>query len=371
MTIPSAAATWPAVLNRLLAGTDLDEGDAAWAMTSILTGEATAAQIAGFVVALRAKGETPGEVNALVSAMLGQARPLDLGAGGPAVVLDVVGTGGDQSHSVNISTMAALVCAAAGAPIVKHGNRAASSSTGTADVLEELGVAIDLEPDDVARSLMEAGIGFCYAPTFHPALRHAGPSRRELGVPTVFNILGPLTNPAFARSALIGCASPILAPVMADVLRRRGVRALVVRGDDGLDEISTAATTQVWDVTSPTVDHVVLDPTEIGVARVDPTLLRGGDRQRNAELLRKALGAVDPSDPDAEQVGAIVDAVALNAAAALVAYAAAVADEPTPSDVPLADRIAAHLPTTRSVLASGSALALLERWVVVTQALRR
>ena len=365
MTMPSSAVTWPAVLNQLLAGAELDEADAAWAMTSILSGEATAAQIAGFVVALRAKGETPGEVNALVSAMLDQARLLDLGVDAPAVVLDVVGTGGDQSHSVNISTMAAIVCAAAGVPIVKHGNRAASSSTGTADVLEELSVAIDLEP---------AGIGFCFASTFHPAMRHAGPTRRELGVPTVFNILGPLTNPAYARSALIGCASPILAPVMADVLSRRGVRALVVRGDDGLDEISTAATTQVWDVTSPTVEHVVLDPTQIGVARVDPALLRGGDRQRNAALLRKALGGVDAfeaADPDAEQVGAIVEAVALNAAAALVAYSSAVADDATASEVPLADRIAAYLPTTRSVLADGSALTLLERWASVTQALRR
>ena len=375
----SAARThhgWPQVLSALLAGNDLSEGEAAWAMTQILEGEASSAQIAGFVTALRAKGETAPEVNALVTVMLAHARLLDLGADAPSVVLDVVGTGGDQSHSVNISTMTALVCAAAGAPIVKHGNRAASSSTGTADVLEELGVAIDLAPEDVAECVLRVGIGFCFAQTHHPAMRHAGPPRRELGVPTVFNILGPLTNPGGAQAALIGCASAAMAPVMADVLCRRGVRALVVRGDDGLDELSTTGTSQVWDATSTSVRQVTIDPVDLGLELVEADLLRGGDRTRNAELLRKALGGWAANDVDAARAAAIRDAVALNAAAALVAYGAALdavsggeqAHSAAPID--LTDRIARRLPEAQDILASGAALVLLDRWIEVSRALR-
>ena len=338
-------------------------------MNQILSGEATPAQVAGFVTALRAKGETPTEVAALVDVMLEHARLLDLGSGRPPVLLDVVGTGGDQSHSVNISTMAALVCAAAGAPIVKHGNRAASSSTGTADVLEELGVAIDLDPAGVSQSVALAGIGFCFAPTHHPAMRHAGPTRRELGVPTVFNILGPLTNPGLAEAALIGCASPTLAPVMADVLFRRGVRALVVRGDDGLDEISTITTTRVWDATGDVVVETTIDPTALGITLVQSDALRGGDSVRNALLLRKALGAADVDDADAEQVVAIRDAVALNAAAALVAFDAA-SGVAASGETPLQARVGRRLPDARAAIESGAALALLDRWIAVTRTLR-
>lgn len=357
------------MLSRLTSSRDLDAGSAAWAMTSILTGDATSAQMAAFVAALRTKGETPEEVDALVSVMLQHARLLDLGPNAPDVVLDVVGTGGDQAHTVNISTMTALVCAAAGVPVVKHGNRAASSSTGTADVLEELGVVIDLEPEAVAASVRQAGIGFCFAPVHHPAMRFAGPTRRELGFPTVFNILGPLTNPAGAKAALIGAASLALAPVMADVLSRRGVRALVVRGEDGLDEISTSGATRIWDATSGAVDEVLIDVNDVGIEPADPQLLRGGDRSRNAELLRKALAATcDSMDEDVTRVTAIRDAVALNAAAALVAYDAAMG---LPVDQPLAERIRGRLVGARDVLDSGAALASLDRWIDVTVALRR
>ncbi len=373
MTAARPQPSWPSVLSALLSGTDLAEPDAAWAMTRILSGDASPAQIAGFVTALKAKGETAGEVNALVDVMLAHARLLDLGDDGPEVVLDVVGTGGDQSRSVNISTMTALVCAAAGAPIVKHGNRAASSATGTADVLEELGVAIDLDPVGVAECVAEPGIGFCFAQTHHPAMRHAGPTRRELGVPTVFNILGPLTNPAGAQAALIGCASPSMAPVMADVLCRRGVRALVVRGDDGLDEISTTGTTQVWDATGTQVRRTSIDPVALGVSLVDPELLRGGEPVRNAELLRKALGGCPAADPDQARARAIADAVAINAAAALVCYdaalSAAAGSEPEP-DRDLTARMAERLPLVREVLASGAALVTLDRWIAVSRALR-
>ena len=362
---------WPAVLSTLLAGRDLDPEAAAWAMEEILSGTATSGQLAAFVTALRAKGESPAEVDALVTVMLGHARLLDFGADAP-LALDVVGTGGDQAHTVNISTMSALVCAAAGAPIVKHGNRAASSATGTADVLERLGVVIDLPPEGVVASVRRAGIGFCFAQTHHPAMRHAGPTRRELGVPTVFNILGPLTNPGAAAAALIGCANPTLAPVMADVLRRRGVQALVVRGEDGLDEISTAAPTRIWDATGPQVRETTLDAADLGVPRTDPDLLRGGDSDRNAVLLRATLAAGEPAGPDAERVAAIRDAVALNSAAALVAFAAAssaAAGEPV-DDRDLVVRVGEQLPIVRAVLESGAALDVLDGWIAVTRELR-
>jgi anthranilate phosphoribosyltransferase len=361
---------WPTVLGGLIAGSDLDPGQARWAMEEILSGSATSAQIAAFVVALRAKGETPAEVDALAEAMLHHARLLEFGAIGRPVCLDVVGTGGDQAHLVNISTMAALVCAAAGAPVVKHGNRAASSATGTADVLERLGVVIDLEPDEVVASLRQVGIGFCFAQVHHPAMRHAGPTRRELGVPTVFNILGPLTNPGGAGAALIGAANLDLAPVMADVLHRRGVKALVVRGEDGLDEISTESPTRVWDVTGGTVLESVIDAADLGIARAERRLLQGGDSARNAELLVATLAAGAPTGPDAERVAAIRDAVAVNAAAALVAFRAAAGQDPS-DDRSLTLRIADQLPIVREVLASGRALRTLEDWIAVTAGLRR
>jgi anthranilate phosphoribosyltransferase len=355
-----ADTTWPGVLTRLTAGQDLDPEQAAWAMSTILAGEATSAQIAAFATGLRVKGETAAEVSALVDTMLDHARLVDLPAG---VVLDVVGTGGDHAHTVNISTMAALVCAAAGATVVKHGNRAASSSTGTADVLEELGVVVDLEPAGVARTVEEVGIGFCFAPVHHPAMRHAAGPRRELGIPTVFNILGPLTNPAGAHAALIGCASLPLAPVMASVLHRRGVKALIVRGEDGLDEVSTAAPTRVWDATGTTVTESVVDAVDWGIPRSPTEALRGGDRAVNADLLRRALAA----SPDTPEVGAIRDAVVANAAAALAAWQAA---QPGGAAEPVAARIGAQVPQARSVLDSGRALAVLDAWIEASRAAR-
>lgn len=359
-----SAHTWPTVLAAVVSGTDLPASAAGWAMSSILSGEATPAQTAGFVTALRAKGESATEVEALVETMLAHAILVPR-QGLPAVVLDVVGTGGDSSHSVNISTMAALIACAAGAPIIKHGNRAASSSTGTADVLEELGVAIALTPEGVAACVASVGIGFCFAPAHHPALRHAAPARKELGIPTIFNVLGPLSNPGQAEAALVGCANLRLAPVMADVLLRRGVKALVVRGEDGLDEISTVSTTRIWDVTGSEVEESVFDPTIIGIPRVAPELLVGGARDVNAALLRQAL---DPHAVavDAQRVAAIRSAVELNAAAALVAYASAVGEG---SDGSLAERIAGQLPRAHAVVESGAAWALLQRWATFSSSL--
>lgn len=359
---PSPAPSWPLLLRTLLAGQDLTADQAAWAMRAILSGEATEAQIGGFAMALRAKGEAPQEVEGFVAVMLDHARLVDH----DVIALDVVGTGGDQSHSVNISTMSALVAAAAGAPVIKHGNRAASSSTGTADVLEELGITITLEPDQVARSAREAGIGFCFAPLHHPALRNAAQARRDLGVPTLFNILGPLANPGLAEAALVGCADASRAPVIADVLHRRGVKALVVRGDDGLDEISTVTTTAIWDATGERVVPTALDPRDLGIAPVDAALIVGGDRARNAQLLRQALGGAPVEEP--ERVQAIREVVALNAAAALVAYDAAMGQAPSGT---VTERIAERLPRTRDIIESGAAWQVLERWIAVVDRITR
>src|SRR6478735_3735645 len=267
------APTWPDVLGSLINGADLDSDQTAWAMGEILSGEATPVQIAGFAVALRAKGETVEEVEGLVEAMYAHATPLPV----PGRVLDVVGTGGDRSFSVNISTMAAIVAAGAGVTVVKHGNRSASSKSGSADVLEALGIRMDLAASDVARVAHEAGITFCFAAAFHPALRHAAGARSDLGVGTSFNFLGPIANPARPQAQAIGCADRRMAPVLAGVFARRGVDAWVFRGDDGLDELTTTTTSRVWTVDGGEVREFTVDPTRFGLGGGNAEGLRGGD----------------------------------------------------------------------------------------------
>ncbi|HJP74432.1 MAG TPA: anthranilate phosphoribosyltransferase [Pseudonocardiaceae bacterium] len=333
--------TWPALLTRLIAGADLSAEDTAWAMDQVMSGEATPSQIAGFAVALRAKGETPAEIAGLAEAMLAHARRVHVE--GRAV--DVVGTGGDRSGSVNISTMAAIVVAAAGAPVVKHGNRAASSKSGAADVLEALGVAIDLPPDAVQRCVTGVGIGFCFAPVFHPGFRHAGPTRSQLGVPTTFNLLGPLTNPAQPSAGMIGCAYPDKVEVLARVFARRGASALVVRGDDGLDEITTTTTSTLWVVSGGEAHEEHLDPTELGIARTTADDLRGGDAAHNAEVVRELV---------AGKPGPVRDAVLINAAGALAAYHGLTGS--------LRDDLAAALVKAAEAIDSGAAADLLARW---------
>jgi anthranilate phosphoribosyltransferase len=341
--------TWPGLLNRLLAVRDLTSAETAWAMREIMTGEATPVQIAAFAVALRAKGESAAEVAGLTAEMLAQATPVQLDLD----CVDIVGTGGDGAHTVNISTMAAVVTAAAGVPVAKHGGRAASSSSGAADVLEALGVVIDLPAPAVARCVREAGIGFFFAPVFHPGMRHAGGPRREMGIATVFNFLGPLSNPARPVAAAIGCADLRMAPVMADVLAARGTRALVFRGDDGLDELTTETTSSVWVVRDGEVEPDRLDPTALGIAPSGVDALRGGPPSFNAEVFRRVL--------DGEK-GAVRDAVLLNAAAALAAF-----DE-RPSR--LHDAIAAGIERAAAAIDDGRATAQLERWTAVSQAAR-
>jgi anthranilate phosphoribosyltransferase len=339
--MPSGTHSWPVLLSRLIGGTDLAVEDTTWAMDQVMSGAATPAQVAGFVVALRAKGETSDEIGGLAAAMLDHARRFEV----PLRAVDVVGTGGDRAHTVNISTMAALVTAAAGAPVVKHGGRAASSQCGTADVLEALDVAIDLGPDQVAACVSELGIGFCIAPVFHPAMRHAAGVRREIGVPTAFNFLGPLTNPAQPAAALVGCADERMAPVMAEVLARRGASAVLVRGDDGLDEITTTTTTTVWVVADGDVRRDSVDPAALGVAAARPVDLRGGDAATNAAVIRRLV---------AGEPGPIRDAVTLNAAAALAAHAGLTGD--------LAGDLRAGAQRAAGALDSGAAADLLQRW---------
>jgi anthranilate phosphoribosyltransferase len=334
--------SWPDVLGALVAGEDLTPAQATWAMGEILGGSATDVQIAGFAVALRAKGETIEEVVGLVDAMYAVSTPISV----PGRLLDVVGTGGDRSFSVNISTMAAIVAAGAGARVVKHGNRSASSKAGTADVLEALGVRLDLPAERVAQVALDAGITFCFAASFHPAMRHAAVPRRELGIGTTFNILGPLSNPTRPAAQAIGCADPRLAPVMAGVFARRGVDAWVFRGDDGLDELTTTTTSQLWVVHEGGITTATVDPADLGLARATAEDLRGGDAHHNAQVVRRLL---------AGETGPVRDAVLLNAGAALAVYDA-------PGE-PVAEALAAGIARAAEAVDSGAAQSALDRWV--------
>jgi anthranilate phosphoribosyltransferase len=320
-------------------------------MSEVFAGDATPAQIAAFAVALRGKGETAAEMSGLASAMLDAAHRIEVP--GPAV--DIVGTGGDRSHSVNISTMAALVVAGAGERVVKHGNRAASSACGTADVLEELGVVLTLTPEQVAEVAVEVGITFCFAQVFHPSFRYAAGPRKEIGVPTSFNFLGPLTNPAQPVAQAIGCADLQMAPVMAQVFAQRGSSALVFRGDDGLDELTVSTTSSVWRVRGGQVAAATLDPTRLGVTISPLESLRGGDRAHNAAVVRALISG--------EERGPIRQAVLLNAAAALVALDDAAGRGTDQLD----DAMVAGMEKAAVSIDSGSAAAALGRWVGATQ----
>lgn len=355
---------WVDVLEALLAGQSLNAPTTTWVMAEILTGGAPVSSTAAFLVALRAKGETAAEVSGLVAGMMNAGVPLEIE--GP--VVDTCGTGGDRAHTVNISTMAAVVAAAAGARVAKHGNRAASSQSGSADMLEALGVVIDLPAAEAAEAGRQLGITFCFAPVFHPAMRHIGPIRRELGIRTVFNVLGPLANPARPAAQVLGVPDERIGDLMAGVLEARGTRALVVHGNDGLDELTVHAPSTVWDVTGDGIRRVTLDPADLGIAPPPPGALRGGTPARNAAIFRGLLE--DPDDPGTR---GLADAVTLNAAAALVAYSAAggqLSVDIPPADEPLLVRMAAALPAVRAALTSGAARALLDRWVETSQGLR-
>ncbi|HEX6257060.1 MAG TPA: anthranilate phosphoribosyltransferase [Euzebyales bacterium] len=336
--------SWPDVTNRLLAGDDLSADEAAAAMDAIMDGSTSPVQIAGFLVALRAKGETAVEIAGLARTMrrFALAVPVD----GPCV--DTCGTGGDRSGTFNISTVAAVIAAAAGARVAKHGNRAASGRCGSADLLEAWGVAISLPPEAVARCIDEVGIGFCFAPAYHPAMRHVMPARRELAVPTVFNILGPLTNPAGAAHQTIGARDARIAEQMADVLAELDTRhALVFHGADGLDELTTTAPSQVWEVRGRHVTSYRFDPTDLGIPRAAPADLVGGDVAANRAIADAVLeGAPGPAR----------HAAVLGAAAAL--YAADVVDS-----------VATGLITAAAAVDDGTARDVRDRWVALSTSL--
>jgi anthranilate phosphoribosyltransferase len=341
---------WPAILSLLAAGTDLDETQAGAALADVLEGNATPAQIAAFIFGLRCKGETVQEMTGLVGAMLAASERVRVPEEVADRLLDTCGTGGDRSGTINVSTIAALVVAGAGVPVCKHGGRAASSQAGSADVLEALGVVIDLGPDGVARCIAEAGIGFCFAPRYHPAMRHAVPVRRELAVPTAFNFLGPLANPARVRRQVLGVGDPAMAPKMARVLASGGAsRALVVHGADGLDELSTTGPSTIYDwcISSEPSDlaPVTVDPASLGLAPARVADLLGGDAAANATFARRVL---------AGEPGPHRDIVLLNAAAGLVAAG-------------VSDDIHAGLLQAAAAVDDGRAEAALERLVAVSR----
>jgi anthranilate phosphoribosyltransferase len=343
--------TWPLILGRLTTQKPLEVGQAGWAMDQIMTGVATPAQIAAFGVSMKMKRPTSAEVTELAATMLSYALKVPTDEIGNDTV-DVVGTGGDGANTVNLSTMAAIVVAAAGVPVVKHGNRAASSRSGGADTLEALGVRIDLGPEEVARSVAEVGIGFCFAQKFHPSYKHAGAARREIGVPTVFNLLGPLTNPGSPRAGLVGCAWADLAEVMAGVFATRRCSVLVVHGDDGLDELTTTTTSTIWRVQSGTVEKLTFDPAGFGFARADIAELIGGDAETNAAEARAVFAGA---------TGPVRDAVVLNAAGAMVAHAG------LSSGAEWLSAWESGLDRAATAIDSGAAEQLLARWVRFTQ----
>lgn len=340
-----AVPTWSNLLQSLLLDETADPAQLRWAMEQTLSGEASPSQIAAWLVALRARNVDAEDLSVLLDVMLEHSVPVEFSG----VAVDTCGTGGDGAHTLNISTMAAVVVAAAGVNVIKHGNRAASSKCGSADVLEALGIPLDLAPDRVGQVVKECGVTFCFAPTFHPALRFAGPVRRELGIRTVFNVLGPLANPAKVRAQVVGVSDPEVAPVIAGALAKRGVKAIVLRGQDGLDEFSVSAPTDLWLALDGTVKTMTLSPSDFGIDLVAASDLAGDDAAFNAE---KSLELFSGGGTLGLQ-----QAVALNAAAAMVA-ARAVSEAIVDAKAALQEEFARAM----GVIASGSALEKLKSW---------
>lgn len=345
-------ATWPDILMRLSFDEDLDAADTAWMLDEVFKGRATDAQLGAFLMGMQTKGATAPEVNGMVDTMLAHAAKIDI----PGRCVDIVGTGGDKANTVNISTMASLVIAGAGLRVVKHGSRAASSTTGSSDVLAALGVNLDLEPQRVAEVAEEVGITFCFAVKFHPAMRFAGPVRKELGIPTIFNVLGPLTNPAQPAVSAIGASSVALAPVMANVLAMRGRNGMVFRNEDGLDELAATASTRVWDVRDGVVREAVVDAAEdLGLHPIPVSALRGGEADENAAVVRSVLAGAS---------GPVRETVIANAALAIAADGTL----PGTDADDLVTRLRAGMVAAANAIDSGAAEATLHRWAKATQA---
>jgi len=349
----SAAPTWPALLTRVLERQDLSIAEAAWAMEQVMAGEATPAQLAGFLMALRAKGETVDEFVGFRDAALAHARPIDI----DPMALDIVGTGGDPFGAVvNVSSIASIVVAASGVPVAKHGNRGASSASGASDVLSALGIDLDLAPDAVAHVFREVGLTFLHAQAFHPGFRHAGPVRRELGVSTLFNVLGPLVNPARPEASAVGVAHLDRVPLVVGVFRTRGATALVYRGDDGIDKLTTTGHSHMWEVSRGSVTEHDIDPRELGIAYSPIEGILGADPEHNAGLARSVL---------AGEPGPVRDIVLLNAAAGLVSFR--LAQDPTQVTRPIAERLREQLQVAADVVDSGRAERKLAEWAAATR----
>lgn len=349
--------SWPTILQKLLAKSDLSRDEAAWVMTEIMSGEASEAQVGAFMMALRSKGESVAELAGLVDVMLQHAVLLNTGSD----AVDIVGTGGDLAGTVNVSSMAAILTAAAGIPVMKHGSRSASGKTGSSEMLEVLGIRLDLSPEIVADVFREVGLTFFFAPVFHPAMRHVAPVRRALGVPTTFNFLGPLANPAQPIATSLGVSNEFIAPLMAQELAARGRTALVFRGSDGLDELTTTGTSRIWQVSGGEVTEESIDPLQLGLARASVDDLVGGDAQHNAKVARIVLG----SDPWDSSLSAVRDIVLLNAAGGVVAYR--LAKDSSQASRALTERFGEALTLVRDALDSGAAAEKLSAWIVATQ----
>lgn len=345
--------TWPDLLTTLCSGTDLSADQAAWAMDRVMSAEASPAQLAAFLSALRTKGETAAEMQGLADMMLQHALRFEVE--GPS--LDIVGTGGDRAHTVNISTMSSVVAAAAGVPVIKHGNRAASSSSGSADVLEALGIRLDAAPEDVVATFHSVGITFCFAQTFHPSFRHSAVVRKDLGIATAFNFLGPLSNPGQPRYAAVGVADARMAPLVAGVFAGRGKDAAVFRGDDGLDELTTSTTSRVWWVHGGTVQEYAVSPDLLGLPTHPVSELRGADAGHNASVARRLF---------AGEQGAPRVAVLLNAGLALAVAAAGEQGTHPSSQEDFLDLVRAGVTRATEAIDSGAATGLIDRWVAAT-----
>lgn len=349
----SANLAWPTLLGSLIDGEDLSIAEATWAMERVMAGEATSAQLAGLLVALRIKGETVDEIVGFRDAVLANAETLRV----PSTVLDIVGTGGDPYGAVlNISSVASVIASASGIPVVKHGNRGASSASGASDVLSVLGIDLGIDPDRVARVFDEVGITFAFAAKFHPGFRHAGPTRSELGVSTLFNILGPLCNPARPDASAVGVASLERVPLVVGVFQTRGATALVYRGDDGIDKLTTTGHSHMWEVSRGAVTEHDIDPLELGIARANIEDLLGAGPEHNASIIRSVL---------AGEPGPVRDVVLLNTAAGLEAYH--LSQEPERMRTPIVERLAEKFAVAAEAIDSGAAAKKLDDWAAATQ----
>lgn len=349
----TSANTWPDILGKLLEKQALDRVEADWAMSQIMGGEASEAQVGAFMLALRSKGETVDELAGLVDVMLRNAVILDTGND----AVDIVGTGGDMVGTVNISSMAAILTSACGIPVMKHGSRSASGKTGSSEMLEVLGIRLDLSPERVADVFREVGITFFFAPVFHPAMRYVAPIRRELGVPTTFNFLGPLANPAQPIATSLGVANGSIAPLMAAEVAKRGRSALVFRGSDGLDELTTTGISEIWEVSGGEVRKSTLNPKDLGLAMANLSDLVGGDAQHNAHVAKSLF--------EGDYRGPIADIVRLNSAAGIVSYE--LAKDSTRLEVSLTERFETALDRATKALESGLAADKLSQWMAATQ----